>query len=280
MTSWLITGGSGFLGRALATRLLGKGVGRVLIYSRGEFAQAEARALVHDPGERCRWLIGDVRDLARLRWAMKDVDVVVHAAALKRIEVGAYAPTEMVKTNVDGAENVIDAAAYNRVKCVVAVSTDKAWQPISPYGQTKALAESLFLAADIERRGPRYAVVRYGNVWCSTGSIVPKWRALVAQGRRNVPVTDPDCTRFFMYGTQAVDLIMDTVKSGQRNELAIPRGLPAYRVGDLATAMDVEMDVQGLPAHEKKHEGLNHLWTSDLAKRMSVDQLRRLLNES
>jgi UDP-N-acetylglucosamine 4,6-dehydratase len=274
MSSWLITGGSGFLGRALVRKLLTQGVDRICVYSRGEHAQAEARASIHDPENRIRWMIGDVRDRARLRWATKDVDVVIHAAALKRIEVGAYAPTEMIETNVRGAENIVDAAAYNGVWKVVGISSDKAWQPISPYGQSKALAESVFLAAGVERPGPMYAVVRYGNVWCSTGSVVPTWRKRIEKNQVPVPVTDPNCTRFFMRIEDAVSLITRTVKIMKGGELVVPDWLPAYRISDLAQAMGVEMEIIGLPAHEKLHEGMRDDLISSKARRMTIGELK------
>src|SRR5262249_49953194 len=158
--------------------------------------------------ERLRFFVGDVRDLPRLRRAMEGVDLVVHAAALKRVEVGHYNPDEMVKTNVWGAMNVIDAATSAGVAKVVALSTDKSSEPVSPYGQTKALAESLFLNANHMRgeNGPKFAVVRYGNVVGSTGSVIPLWRAFLKFGRE-LTITDPDATRFWMTRDQAIDLV-------------------------------------------------------------------------
>ena len=202
MNSVLITGGSGFFGRTFTQYLLDNNLAdRICIYSRDEYKQSVMR---HDfVDDRIRYFIGDVRDLARLTRAMRGVDTVVHAAALKRIEVGHYAPEEMVQTNVHGAMNVIDAAFAAGVEKVVALSTDKAYQPVSPYGQTKALAESLFLAANASHHGPQYSVVRYGNVWKSTGSVVPVWIDLLARGTPRVPVTDPDATRFFMTALEA-----------------------------------------------------------------------------
>lgn len=229
--------------------------------------------------KRLRFFIGDVRDQARLKRAMNGVDIVVHAAALKRIEVGAQNPVEMVKTNVDGAINVIEASQDAGVNKVVALSTDKAFEPVSPYGASKALAEALFLAANntVGADGPQYSVCRYGNVWASAGSIVPTWRKMIESGANAVPTTNPDCTRFFMWIEEAVDLVLDTITTMPR-EIVIPK-LPAYRVGDLATAMGVSMDVKGLPAWEKAHEGMGFGNTSDIARRMSVDELRSALAE-
>ncbi len=275
--SWLITGGSGFLGNALVSELLKRELSeRICIYSRCEHRQAEMREKFNNDG-RLRWFIGDVRDKERLRWAMSGVEYVVAAAALKRIETGAYAPSEMVATNVIGAMNVIDAAAYCGVKRVVGISSDKAWNPISPYGQTKALAESLMLTGSVEREGPSYGICRYGNVFGSTGSIVPKWRSLIANGATELPVTNPSCTRFFMKIEEAADLVIKTMFSDDR--LSIPE-LPAFTIGDLAEAFGLPMKITGLPKWEKLHEGMADGITSDIARRMSVDELREALNES
>ena len=269
----LITGGTGSFGQAFTKRLVSdKAVDRVAILSRGEHAQAEMAERIRDG--RVRFFIGDVRDRGRLCRAFRDVDVVVHAAALKRIEVGAYNPTEMVKTNIGGAENVIEAAIDAGVKKVVALSSDKAWQPISPYGQSKALAESLFLRA--YEGSTIFAVTRYGNVWNSQGSVVPRWRE-VLKTTDTVPVTDPDATRFFMRMDEAVDLVLNTIKSMRGGELNIPK-LPAYRLGDLAKAMNAKMKIIGLPSYEKKHEGMCDGNTSDKADRMPVEELREILS--
>ena len=283
MRSVLITGGSGAFGTACVRRLLAmRGPLRIVIFSRGEHRQAdmarELSALNHEGAAwRLRFFIGDVRDRDRLRRAMEDIEVVIHAAALKRIEVGAYNPLEVKKTNIDGAANVIEAATDAGVRKVVALSTDKAFQPISPYGTSKAFSESLFLAANSTKgtRGPIFSVCRYGNVWESTGSVVPLWREIL-KSSDTVPVTDPDCTRFFMTMDEAVSLVLDTAHTMQGGEIAIPV-LPAYRLGDLAEAMGAKMDVRGLPLYEKRHESMGAGNSSDQARRMSVDELRRAL---
>ena len=230
-----------------------------------------------DRWQRLRFFIGDVRDRDRLRRAMEDIQVVIHAAALKRIEVGAYNPLEVKKTNIDGAANVIEAAHDAGIARVVALSSDKAFEPISPYGTSKAFAESLFIAANNAsgRMGPRFAVVRYGNVWNSTGSVVPTWRAILKTSD-TVPVTDPECTRFYMTMDEAVDLVLDTIETMQGGEIVIPT-LPAYRLGDLAEAMGAKMDVRGLPAYEKLHESMGPGNSSDKARRMSVEELKAIL---
>ena len=275
LRSVLVSGGTGTFGRAFARRLLDDGLAeRVCVFSRGEHAQADMRN-GYGSDERLRWFIGDVRDRDRLRRAMEGVDTVVHAAALKRIEVGHYNPVEMVKTNVLGAVNVIEAATDAGVSRVVALSSDKAYRPVSPYGTSKALAESLFLAANNARgeHGPRFAVCRYGNVAGSNGSVIPLWRAMIAAGADTVPVTDPDATRFWMTIGEAVDLVLDTVATMRGGELRIPE-LPAYRVGDLAEAMGVGMEIRGLPAWEKKHESMRDDLSSDATRRMGVAEIR------
>lgn len=271
IASVLITGGTGFLGNGLVKQLLEDGAMRVCVYSRGEFAQSKMRAMLGDDA-RLRWFIGDVRDPDRLERAMEGIDTVIHAAALKRIEVGRYNPDEMLKTNIDGSWNVIDAARRAGVLKVVLVSSDKAFEPISPYGFTKALAESLFLSAnDISPRGPRYAVCRYGNVAGSTGSVIPTWREVLKRGEA-VPVTDPDCTRFYMTLKQAVDLVLTTSRQMRGGEIEIP-DLPAYRLGDLAEAMGAAMSVKGLREFEKRHEAMSSGVSSDKARRMSIGEL-------
>lgn len=266
----LITGGTGFLGHGLARTLLERGARRIRIYSRGEHGQAR----MHESfgrDERLAYFIGDVRDVDRLERAMHRCSIVIHAAALKRVEVGHYNPDEMVKTNVLGTMNVIEAARRAHVGRVVLVSSDKAFEPVSPYGLSKAIAESLCLAANRMHFGPRFTVCRYGNVSGSTGSVIPRWRGLIARGDQ-VPITDPDCTRFWMRLEQAVELVL-SASLGDK-ELLIPN-LPAYRLGDLAVAMGARSTtVTGLDAWEKRHESMDFGKSSAHAKRMTVDELR------
>lgn len=242
---------------------------RICIFSRDEHKQAAMREEFQD--DRLRFFIGDVRDRDRLWRAMRGVDVVIHAAALKRIEVGAYNPDEMVKTNVVGAMNVIGAAELAGVERVVLVSTDKAYQPISPYGLSKAMAESMFLNAN--RGFPVFSVCRYGNVWGSTGSVAPRWKRLAGSGV--VPVTDPHCTRFFMRPEEAASFVFKTVMD-MPHAVAVP-DLPAYRLGDLAEAFGARMQITGLPAYEKLHESMDENHSSDKARRMTVDELKEAI---
>ena len=289
MTSILITGGTGSFGQAFAKHLLDheKQFTRIAIYSRSEHKQADMSAkFIEGDDPRLRFFIGDVRDLARLRRAFDGIDAVIHAAALKRIEVGYYNPEEMVKTNIFGSMNVIEAAKDAGVKKVIFLSSDKAWQPISPYGQSKALAETLFLNANNARgkNGPLFAVCRYGNVWGSAGSVVPKWLQIL-ETSKSVPVTDPNCTRFYMSMQQAVNFVLDTIglmdqsfKAGE-TMLRIPN-LPAYRLGDLAAAMGAELDIKGLPIWEKMHEGMCEAFKSNNAKLLSVPDLKKIISET
>lgn len=272
MTSILITGGTGTFGRAFTQKLLDDGhYDRICIYSRGEHAQASMREEIGND-DRLRFFIGDVRDQARLKRAMNGVATVVHAAALKRIEVGAYNPIEMARTNVDGAANVVEAAQDAGVGKVVMLSTDKAYAPVSPYGHSKALAESVMLAAN-NTGATRFAVCRYGNVWNAQGSVIPRWRALIERGARLLPVTDPECTRFFMSAEDAVELVLKTIRVMQGGELVVPN-LDAYRLGDLVAAIGAAPAIIGLPAWEKRHESMIEGASSADARRMTIAELR------
>lgn len=275
--SVLVTGGTGYLGKHLVDQLLADGCERICVYSRGEYAQSVMRRELGEDS-RLRWFIGDVRDRDRLYRAMHGIDWVIHAAALKRIEVGAYCPDEMVATNVTGSQNVIWAAEATGVEKVLFVSSDKAFEPVSPYGQTKALAESLFTSANqIYPHGPRCSIVRYGNIWNSTGSIVPTWRSILDTGTRTVPVSSLECTRFFMRVSEAVELVLGTIRTMKGGEIAVPE-LPAYCVRDLVTAFDAVPDVRGLPPHEKLHESMAAGNCSDGARLMRVQELREELS--
>ena len=264
--SVLITGGSGTIGTALAKILLARGEPRVCILSRGEATQARMREAM--PDERLRFFVGDVRDRQRLRRAMQGCETVYHCAALKRIEVGAYNPIEMVRTNVDGSVNVIEAAMDAGVARVVHCSTDKAHEPVSPYGYSKALADTLFLAANEYTPGTRFEIVRLGNVAGSTGSVIPTWREAIAAGRP-VQITSSECTRFWMSPEQAAEALI----SGDS-----PEELPAYSLYDLWDAMGRPACIcTGLRPFEKKHELLREGYSSANAQRMSVQELREAI---
>lgn len=278
--SILITGGSGYLGHGLATELLKRDVRRICIYSRDEVKQARMRAEFKDD-PRLRFFLGDVRDLGRLKMAMRGVQYVVHAAALKRVEAIEYNVIEGIATNVIGSENVMHAAldTPGMIRCVL-VSTDKACEPTTTYGLTKAMAERVFLTAHHYAGGslPAFAVVRYGNVWGSTGSVIPIWRERIAKGEV-CEIRDPDATRFWMTRQEAVEFVLDAVKGSNSGELRTP-DLPAYRLGDLAAAMGVhehEYRVTALGQGEKPHESMLPGQPSNLARRMTVQELTEAL---
>jgi UDP-N-acetylglucosamine 4,6-dehydratase/5-epimerase len=282
--SVLITGGTGAFGTAFTRYLLTHhpDVTRIVIYSRNEFNQFLMAKSLDKYAHRLRFMIGDVRDKERFHRSLFGIDFVIHAAALKRIEVGHYNPDEMIKTNVDGSKNVVEAILdWHRPIKAILLSSDKAWQPISPYGISKAMAEALFINANNMRgeNGPMFAVCRYGNVWNSTGSVVPKWRALIANSEP-IEITDPDCTRFYMTMDEAIALVVDTYYTMRGDsKLRIPT-LPAYQLGDLAVAMGAtKRTITGLPPWEKLHEGMADGNTSDKARRMTIAELKAALNE-
>lgn len=270
--NYLITGATGSFGHSYVNYLLNRNAERIVVFSRDEVKQYEMSQKFRD--DRLRFFIGDVRDYSRLKRAFEGVDVIIHAAALKRIETGFYNPAEMVKTNVIGAMNVIDAAHDAGVKKVVALSTDKAFQPISAYGHSKALAESLFLNANNASgaNGPKFSVTRYGNVAFSRGSVIPKW---IASGD-TVDVTHPDATRFYMTIDEAVDLVAKTIETMPKN-IVTPK-LSAYRIGDLAEVLGKKINIIGLPEWEKMHESMIHGESSESAYRLSLDEIHQLVS--
>ncbi len=254
--SILVTGGTGSFGKAFIAEVLkNHNPKRVVIYSRDELKQWEVRQKFNDD-PRLRWFIGDIRDLPRLNRAMHGVDYVVHAAALKQVDTGEYNPYEFVKTNVLGSQNVIEACIDNGVKKVVALSTDKASSPINLYGATKLTADKLFILGNHYAASypSRFAVVRYGNVTGSRGSIIPKFRALFEAGE-SLPITDLRCTRFLITLPDAVQMVLDTFDLMQGGELVVPH-IPSHLVTDLAQAIapGARMHDIGLRPGEKLHE--------------------------
>ena len=254
--SILITGGTGSFGRRLVATLVRRfKPRRVVGFSRDERKQSEMQEEFHQP---CmRYFLGDVRDGARLAQAMRGVDVVVHAAALKQIPAAEYNPTESVKTNVHGAENVIAAAIANEVGKVVALSTDKAVSPVNLYGATKLVSDRLFIAANNIAGGhrSRFSVVRYGNVVGSRGSVVPLFRKIVASGARELPLTDRRMTRFWITLDQGVDFVLKSLERMQGGEVFVPK-IPSAKVVDLAEALGpgVPLRTVGIRPGEKVHE--------------------------
>ena len=252
----LITGGTGSFGKKFIEILLKKyAPKKVIVYSRDELKQFEMQQKFNQP---CmRYFIGDVRDEARLERAMAGVDYVVHAAALKQVPAAEYNPMECIKTNVQGAQNVIDAAIACGVKKTIALSTDKAANPINLYGATKLCSDKLFSAASnlAGARSVRFAVVRYGNVVGSRGSVVPFFKSLLAEGAKELPITDPRMTRFWLRLEDGVEFVLKNFHRMQGGEIFIPK-IPSMRITDLAEAIapSVPTKVIGIRPGEKLHE--------------------------
>ena len=254
--SILITGGTGSFGRRFVATVLRRYKPRkIIVYSRDELKQYEM-AQVYD-ADCMRYFIGDVRDKPRLLQAMDGVDYVVHAAALKHVPVAEYNPMECIKTNVHGAENVINAAFETGVRKVVALSTDKAANPINLYGATKLVSDKLFVAANniAGAKTTRFCVVRYGNVVGSRGSVVPLFQRLIAEGSGELPITDERMTRFWITLAQGVEFVLKSFARMHGGEIFVPR-IPSSRITDLAAAVapELKQKVIGIRPGEKLHE--------------------------
>lgn len=252
----LITGGTGSFGRKYTKIILEKyKPNKIVIYSRDELKQYEMSQEFDDP---CmRYFIGDVRDGSRLTMATRGIDYVIHAAALKQVPAAEYNPFECIKTNVHGAENVIQAALANNVKKVIALSTDKAANPINLYGATKLCSDKMFVAAN-NMAGDcqtRFAVVRYGNVVGSRGSVVPFFQGLIDRGEDTLPITDEKMTRFWITLREGVEFVLKNLQRMKGGEIFVPK-IPSIRITDLATAMAPDMPhrVIGIRPGEKLHE--------------------------
>lgn len=254
--SILITGGTGSFGKQYTQTLLSRyKPKKIIIFSRDELKQFEMQQEYSEP---CmRYFIGDVRDRERLMQAMKGVDYVIHAAAMKQVPAAEYNPMECIKTNIDGAENVIQAAIENDVKKVIALSTDKAANPVNLYGATKLCSDKLFVAANNMVGGdtPRFAVVRYGNVVGSRGSVVPFFRKLLAEGKTTLPITDYRMTRFWITLQQGVDFVIKNFSRMKGGEIFVPK-IPSVTMLDLAKAIapDIDTEEVGIRPGEKLHE--------------------------
>jgi UDP-N-acetylglucosamine 4,6-dehydratase len=255
----LITGGTGSFGRAFVRKVLENySPSRLVIFSRDELKQSEMQQEFPEAKyPAIRYFIGDVRDQSRLEMAMRGIDVVVHAAALKQVPAAEYNPFECIKTNIHGAENVVNAALKTGVRKVLALSTDKAANPINLYGATKLASDKIFVAANnlSGHDGARFAVVRYGNVMGSRGSVVPFWQRLIDQGVKKLPVTDPRMTRFWITLPQGVQFVLDSIERMVGGEVFVPK-LPSMNVVDLAKSMlpDCEIENVGIRPGEKLHE--------------------------
>lgn len=256
--SILITGGTGSFGKAFVRTILDKypGIERLVIYSRDELKQYEMSQTFNDKVHKgIRYFIGDVRDQDRLRRALEGIDVVVHAAALKQVPAAEYNPFECIKTNVLGAQNVIEACLDSKVQRVVALSTDKAAAPINLYGATKLCSDKLFVAANNIQgeRGIRFSVVRYGNVMGSRGSVIPFF--LDRRDSGVLPITDERMTRFNISLQEGVDMVLWSIEHAEGGEILVPK-IPSYRITDVAEAIapGCRQEIVGIRPGEKIHE--------------------------
>ncbi|WP_412759094.1 UDP-N-acetylglucosamine 4,6-dehydratase (inverting) [Neobacillus cucumis] len=249
----LVTGGTGSFGKKFVSRALETDVKKVIVFSRDELKQYEMAQEYTDP--RMRFFIGDVREKERLLRAFEGVDIVVHAAALKHVGVCEYNPFEAIKTNILGAENIIDAAIDRGVEKVIALSTDKAANPVNLYGATKLASDKLFVAANsyCGSKKTRFAVVRYGNVVGSRGSVVPFFKRVKETGV--IPITDERMTRFWITLDQGVQFVIDNLGRMRGGEIFVPK-IPSMKVTDLATALapDCKVEIIGIRPGEKLHE--------------------------
>ncbi|WP_242120097.1 UDP-N-acetylglucosamine 4,6-dehydratase (inverting) [Aestuariivivens sediminicola] len=277
--SILITGGTGSLGKALTKHILTKTpeIRRLIIFSRDEqkqFQMAQEFPSVKYP--QLRYFIGDVRDKERLIRAFQGVDYVIHAAAMKHVHIAEYNPDECIKTNIGGAENVVDACLKTNVERVVALSTDKACAPINLYGATKLTSDKLFIAANnIKGSNPiRFSVVRYGNVMGSNGSVIPFFINKRKEENR-LPITDPNMTRFNISLQGGVDMVMHALKHAWGGELFVPK-IPSYKIMDVANAIgpECEKPIVGIRPGEKVHEEMitasDSFYTYDLGKYYAI----------
>lgn len=257
--SILITGGTGSFGKKFTEYLLNKyKPKRLVIYSRDELKQYEM-SLNYSKKKfaNIRYFIGDIRDSERLKFAMKDIDIVIHAAALKQVPAAEYNPMECIKTNVFGAENLINACFQNNVKNVIALSTDKAASPINLYGASKLVSDKYFIAANniTGKFKTKFSVVRYGNVIGSRGSVVPQFKNIIKQKNKFIPITHKDMTRFWISLDQAIKFVDNCFKRMKGGEIFVPK-IPSVRIVDLAKAMApyINPKITGIRPGEKIHE--------------------------
>ena len=278
----LITGGTGSLGQALTQRILNSDVEQIRILSRNEFKQVSMESLIRD--ERLRFLIGDVRDKERLVRALEDVDIVFHAAALKHVPKVEYNPFEAIKTNVQGSQNVIDACIENDVERAVCIGTDKAVSPLNTYGATKLLMEKLFITArrysNPEKHRTKFFAVRYGNVFGSSGSVIPKFIQQINKNEK-ITITDPNMTRFSITMNQALDFILKATKNGHGSEIFIPK-VKAYSLQQIVDILSnltktKEHTIIGMRPGEKQHESLIN--SDEMRSAWSYENMFMLLNE-
>ena len=252
----LITGGTGSFGKQfVATLLKNYKPNKIIIYSRDELKQFE---MAQEYNQKCmRYFIGDIRDAQRLQKAMQEVDIVVHAAALKHVPIAEYNPMECIKTNIIGSQNVIDACLANNVPLTIALSTDKAASPANLYGASKLASDKLFVAANnlTGKHKIKFSVVRYGNVLGSRGSVIPFFKKLIADGATELPITEPNMTRFWITLQEGVDFVLKNFVRMQGGEIFVPK-IASMKMTDLASAIapNLPQKIIGIRAGEKLHE--------------------------
>ena len=274
----LITGSTGSFGTAFSKYLLDKEPKKIICFSRCWQKQMNLRNDLENP-DCMRWFIGDIRDKDRLIRAFKGVDIVIHAAAIKDLESCEYNPSEAMLTNVVGSQNVIDACIENKVEKCLFISTDKAVNPCNTYGTSKALAEKLWLngnkyAAD---DNIMFSVCRYGNVWGSSGSIIPIWKKMIMEGAEWLPITDERMTRFHFLMSDATKFVEDSLCKMKGNEIFIPR-LPSIRITDLAKAFDMPYKIIGIREGEKISEEMEPGYDSGTNKWfLTVDEIKETI---
>jgi len=255
----LVTGGTGSFGkRFIKTVLESFNPQRLIVFSRDELKQSEMQTEFPETKyPAMRYFIGDIRDESRMTMAMRNVDFVIHAAALKQVPAAEYNPFECVKTNIQGAENVVNAAIQCGVKKVIALSTDKAANPINLYGATKLASDKIFVAGNnlSGTNGTRFSVVRYGNVIGSRGSVIPYWQKLIAEGSTTLPITNPKMTRFWITLDQGVQFVITSIEQAVGGEIFIPK-LPSAKIVDIAKALlpNCKLETIGIRPGEKLHE--------------------------
>jgi len=277
--SVLVTGGTGSFGKRFIKNLLARSKARrVVIYSRDEFKQYEMQQQFSQSLAVLRFFIGDVRDAQRLQLAARETDIIVHSAALKHVTAAEYNPFECIRTNIIGAENVVNAALNNGVEKVLALSTDKAANPINLYGATKLASDKIFVAANnlSGSIGTRFSVVRYGNVVGSRGSVIPFFRRLIAEGTDHLPITDARMTRFWITLQQGVDFVASSIGMMRGGEIFVPK-IPSMRMTDLADCL-----APGLPMREigiRPGEKLHEVMITDDDSRLTLELPDRYIIE-
>ena len=251
----LITGGTGSFGRKMISKLLSTKVNKIIVYSRDELKQSEMMEEIQD--NRLRYFIGDVRDLPRLKLASNNIDLLIHAAALKQVPSSEYNPNECIKTNIQGAVNVIEASLENNVSKVIALSTDKASNPINLYGATKLASDKLFVSSNnlVGTKKTRFAVVRYGNVIGSRGSVTKVFNTFIESNKNYLPITHRDMTRFWITLEEGVNFVINSFERMIGGEIFIPK-IPSIKITDLAKAMAPNYKIKyiGIRPGEKMHE--------------------------